>query len=61
MMHEPWAFICEIGFWGWVLATVGFILKAFPRRDVMRKGLALQWGVSILVFYAVWIAGMVNS
>ncbi len=60
-MNEGWAVVCVIGVWGWILAGVGFILSAFPRRDSFNGRSAAVWGGSFLFFYAMWIAGMINT
>ena len=59
MIHEGWAFVCVLGFWGWILATVGFILKAFPSRMFTGKAAAI-WGGASLSFYFLWFVGMLN-
>jgi len=61
MINEWWALVCEIGLWGWVAATAGLILQAFPSRDTFRKGPAFLWGGCLLFCYAIWIAGMIKS
>lgn len=61
MINEGWAFFCIIGFWGWVLCTMGFIVKSFPTRDAFRGSAALRWGGAVVAFYALWIAGMLNA
>ncbi len=60
-MHEPWAFLCEIGFIGWLLAVSGFILHSFPSRDVFVKKAAVVWGGGFLFFYAIWVAAMLKA
>ena len=52
------AILVELGFLGWVGATVGFIWGAFARHGtwVWRQG--LLWGGGILAFFGLWIVGM---
>lgn len=61
MIREGWAFLCVVGVWGWIVAGVGFILKAFARRDVFEGKPAALWGGGFLLLYALWIIGMLNS
>ena len=61
MISEGWAVICIIGVWGWILAGIGFILKAFPAKDVFEKKSAALWGGCFIFFYALWVVGMINS
>lgn len=60
MMHEGWAIICVVGFWGWVLAAIGFILKAFPARVFSGKA-AVIWGGVCIFFYIAWFVGMLHA
>ena len=61
MTAETWALLCEVGFWGWVLSTVGFILRSFPARNLMKAGSAAAWGVVFLAFYTLWIISMAHA
>lgn len=61
MTSEGWAFLCLIGLWGWILATVGFIFKGFSARATFSSISALSWGGAIIVFYALWLMGMFNA
>jgi hypothetical protein len=61
MIHEGWALVCEIGLWGWVAATIGLIMHAFPGRDTFRKKPAALWAVCLLLCYALWCVGMLNA
>ena len=60
-MNEGWAVVTVIGVWGWILAGVGFILRAFPARDRFNARAAAIWGVGFIIFYALWVAGMINT
>ena len=60
MIHDAWVLICEISLWGWVIAAAALILKACPSRDDFRKGPAVVWGGFLILFYAIWIVGMIN-
>lgn len=61
MLHEGWALLCQLGLWGWIVSAVGFIMKAFPSRNVFDKRSAIRWGVCLLGGYVVWIVGMVMA
>lgn len=61
MLNEGWALFCVMGFWGWVLVTVGFILKAFPARGKFCSKAAALWGGGVVLFYFVWVVGMINA
>jgi len=59
MVHEGWALVCQFGLWGWIAATVGFITAAFPTRDQFAIRPAAIWGGAFLIFFLLWLAGMV--
>lgn len=61
MINGTWAFFCVVGFWGWVLATVGFIVKAFPSAGVFRDRISLLWGGGVVLFYVLWVVSMVHA
>jgi hypothetical protein len=61
MMTTFWSTVCLIGVWGFVGATVGFILKAFPARGVFDRRSSLPWGVALLVCFVLWMVGMANA
>jgi hypothetical protein len=61
MIHEGWAIVCIVGVWGWILSGTGFILKVFPRRDKFQHRPAAIWGGSFILFYVLWVVGMINT
>ncbi|SNB45271.1 hypothetical protein [Geobacter sp. DSM 9736] len=61
MIHEGWAFVCVTCFWGWIVATAGFIIKSFSGRDTFNGRPAALWGTIIVLFYCLWVTGMLNS
>ena len=61
MISEGWALICMAGFYGWILSTLGFILKAFPVKGTFRGRPAALWGGAIIIFYTMWLTGMYNA
>ena len=60
-MNEMWAIVTIIGFGGWLSATLLFLFRSFPERGRFEKRPAMVWGAVLVVFYAVWIAGMLNA
>jgi hypothetical protein len=60
-MNTAWSIVSQIGFWGWVLGSVGFILAVFPHRGSVRGTEAFRWGLPLLLFYAVWVVGMLYA
>ena len=60
LMNEAWTLICVIGFWGWIAAVTGLILCSFPARGEFRRLVAAKWGVALVLFYAIWVVGMLK-
>ncbi|RNC68719.1 MAG: hypothetical protein ED859_09355 [Desulfuromonadales bacterium] len=58
MLHDGWAVVCQVGLWGWIVFTVVFIVRSFPRRGSFRRDLAFRWGGAVISFFILWIAGM---
>ncbi len=56
-----WQIVCLAGLWGWVLATVGFILAGFPARGVFAARRAFPWGVAVVVCFFAWVVGMLHA
>lgn len=61
MINEGWAVITVIGVWGWILAGVGFFIRVFPARDRFNGGAAAIWGGAFILFYLLWVTGMINA
>lgn len=61
MSNTWWSVVCMIGFWGWVLAVIGMILKAFGSRGVLRNRVFARWGGAVCLFYCVWIVAMLHA
>jgi hypothetical protein len=59
--HAGWSIVLEIGFWGWVSAVLLFIMTGFSaeNRVIPKRGLLI--GGLIILFYALWIVGMMNA
>lgn len=60
-VNEMWGMLVVVGFWGWVLCTIGFIIKAFPHRNIFARAAATRWGGGLLFFYCLWVMGMMNA
>ncbi|MEC4677973.1 MAG: hypothetical protein VST69_04385, partial [Nitrospirota bacterium] len=63
MSPDPfWSMMVVLGFLGWASGTLLFIWRAFREgsTQVMLKQ-GILWGSVIVVFYALWIIGMVNA
>jgi len=56
--HLGWSVLAEIGFLGWVGATVGLIWSVVDAQGqfVWRHG--VLWGSVLAVFFALWLIGM---
>ncbi len=61
MINVGWEIISVVGVWGWIFSSIGFILKAFPARDVFDNRSAAIWGGCFVIFYALWVVGMINA
>ena len=57
-MNEYWALVSQVGVWGWVVTVFFFIHFSFPGRDQFVFKSAAKWGGISMVFFLVWIAGM---
>lgn len=57
-MSDFWSVAAILGFWGWVAATLIFILKAFPRAGEFRTGQARIWGLFSLVCACCWVIAL---
>ena len=60
-MSSAWSVVAQVGFWGWLLGTVGYILAVFPHRGSFRNGASLRWGIPLFLCYLVWVVGMLNA
>lgn len=61
MEHEISTFgslMVMIGFIGWISSTVALIFRGFDTENHMISRKALFWGLMIVAFYAIWIAGL---
>jgi hypothetical protein len=52
---DPWrANFAALAFVGWIVATVGFVLRAIDARGHLRPRSAVRWGVAALLLLAAW-------
>ena len=56
-----WALLVQLGFWGWILSTVGWIWKGFDREGRMRIQPALPWICALTGFFALWVVGLIRA
>ena len=58
-----WRMIVEIGFLGWIGSTLGFIIFACKddRKATFLTCRGLWWSSIALIFFALWIIGMVKA
>jgi hypothetical protein len=60
-MSVAWGVVTQVGFWGWLLLAIIFILSVFPHRDSFRSDRAFRWGIPLILLYLVWVVGMLNA
>ncbi len=58
-MNTFWAAIVVLSFLGWIGCTIGFIFGAYEKDNRFNNKKALKWGISVVVFYALWVVAMV--
>lgn len=56
-----WSAVTEIGFFGWVGSALIFIFTFLKREGGLAKRRALLWGGCTIIFYFLWIVGMVRA
>ena len=57
-MFQFWAAVCVAGFAGWVTSTIVFIFRAFTKDNKFLPRKGLFWGITIVLFFALWVVGM---
>ncbi len=60
-MIKLWPVMVEVGFLGWVAATLGLIFRAIGKDNKFYGKRALFWGSLIAAFYVIWIIGLVKT
>jgi hypothetical protein len=61
MNNEFWAIVAISAFWAWVLSSIGFIFKAFPRKQFFDSRSAVIWGGVLAISFCTWLIGMLNA
>jgi hypothetical protein len=56
--HLEWSILLEIGFLGWIGATVGLIWYVVDEAGNFARRQGLLWGSLIAIFFALWLIGM---
>jgi hypothetical protein len=58
-----WRIIVHIGFLGWIGSALGFIMFASKddRKATFVTSRGFEWGGAALIFFALWIIGMVKA
>jgi hypothetical protein len=56
-----WSIVTLIGLFGWVFSALVFLFKVFPERGQFNARPARLWGTLLLIFYAVWVVGMLQA
>ncbi len=56
--HLGWSILVELGFLGWVGATVGLIWYVVDEAGNFARRQGLLWGSLMAVFFALWLIGM---
>ncbi|MFH0926734.1 MAG: hypothetical protein V1872_14070 [bacterium] len=56
-----WSMFLEFGFIGWITCTILFIFRVFEGEKGFHNQRALFWGSFIILFYGMWIVGMMKA
>jgi hypothetical protein len=56
--HLGWSILLEIGFLGWVGATVCLIWYVVDEAGNFARRQGLLWGSLSAIFFALWLIGM---
>jgi hypothetical protein len=56
--HLGWSLLLEIGFLGWVGATIGLIWYVVDEAGNLVRRQGILWGSLMAVFFALWLIGM---
>ncbi|UCE26561.1 MAG: hypothetical protein JSW52_09440 [Candidatus Coatesbacteria bacterium] len=60
-MFKLWPIMVEVGFVGWVAATLGLIFRAFGKDNKFYAKRALFWGCLVAAFYVIWTIGLIKT
>jgi len=56
--HLGWSILVEIGFLGWIGATVCLIWYVVDEQGNFARRQGLLWGSLLVIFFALWLIGM---
>lgn len=58
-----WTLILEVGLIGWIGSAIGFLILSLRGGQTvqLRSGAAIFWGTMVIVFYTMWIVGMIRA
>ena len=61
MSGDVWSIVLIASLMGWVASMLGFIFRAFPARSMFDARMGRMWGSAALIFFGIWIAGLLNA
>ncbi len=57
-----WTLFLEIGFLGWIGSVIGFLAYALTGKSLrLRSRPAIFWGTAVIIFFSLWIVGMMRA
>jgi len=58
-----WTLILEVGFFGWIGSVIGFLMLGLTEGQTpkLKSKPAILWGIMVLIFYTLWIIGMMRA
>jgi hypothetical protein len=59
--RAPWSLVMVIGFWGWILGTVGYIQYGFEPNHTGAKLYLLRWTGANIGFYCIWLISLAKA
>ncbi len=61
MQHECWSLVLLAGLWGWIISTLVLIFRSFTEHGAFSPRPALKWGVCVVLFFSIWVMGLLNA
>ncbi|UCG81324.1 MAG: hypothetical protein JSV60_03345 [Desulfobacterales bacterium] len=55
-----WTLILEVGLFGWIGSAIGFLMHGLTQGK-LRSRPAILWATMVIIFYTLWIIGMVKA
>jgi len=56
-----WSIVVVAALFGWVFSVILFIFRVFTGIGQCNLKAARLWGGAVLVFFGIWIAGLLNA